>query len=55
MYRLLSLGLSLLMIGLGLAMVVITLVRGNGMLGVILGPMFIAAGAGRIYVFRARG
>ena len=54
-YRRLSLVLSLTMIGLGLAMIVVTLVSGGGMLGVILGPMFIAAGAGRLYVFRARG
>ena len=54
MYRRLSILLSLAMIGLGVAMIVITLVRGGGTLGVILGPMFVAAGAGRLYVARAR-
>ena len=54
-YRRLSILLSLAMIGLGVAMVVVTLVRGGGMLGVVLGPLFVAAGAGRLYVTRARG
>jgi hypothetical protein len=44
--------LSLLLIGLGIAMVVITLVRGGGTLGIVLGPMFVAAGAGRIWATR---
>ena len=55
MYRRLSLLLSLTMIGLGVAMVAVTLIHGGGTLGIILGPMFVAAGAGRLYVFRARG
>ena len=50
-YRLLSLALSLTMIGRGLAMVGVTLARG-GSLGFIIGPLFAAAGAGRIYVMR---
>jgi hypothetical protein len=54
-YRRLSMLLSLTMIGLGVAMVIVTLVRGDGTLGVVLGPMFVAAGAGRLYVSRARG
>lgn len=53
-YRLLSLVLSLTLIGLGVAMVVVTLARGGGSLGLILGPMFVAAGAGRLYVTRTR-
>ena len=55
MYRALSLVLSLTLVGLGVAMVVSTLVRGDGSLGIILGMLFVAAGAGRIYVTRARG
>ncbi len=53
-YRLISLILSLTLIVLGVAMVAVTLARGGGSLGLILGPMFVAAGAGRIYVTRAR-
>jgi hypothetical protein len=51
-YRALSMALSLTLIGLGIAMVVVTIARGGGSLGYLLGPMFIAAGAGRIYVLR---
>jgi hypothetical protein len=54
-HRAVSLVFSLTLIGLGVAMVVVTLVRGGGLLGVILGPMFVAAGAGRLWVYRIRG
>jgi hypothetical protein len=54
-YRRASIVLSVTLIGLGVAMIVITLVRGSGTLGIVLGPMFVAAGAGRLYVTRARG
>jgi hypothetical protein len=37
-------------VALGIAMVVVTIARGGGMLGVVLGTLFVAAGAGRIYV-----
>jgi hypothetical protein len=50
-YRGVSLALSLTMIGLGIAMVGVTIARG-GALGYIIGPMFAAAGVGRIYVLR---
>ena len=50
-YRALSTLLSLTLIGLGVAMVVLSLVRG-GTLGVILGPMFVAVGAGRLWAQR---
>ena len=43
--------LALVMIALGLAMVTVTLIHGFG-IGVILGLLFTAAGAGRIYVMR---
>ena len=48
----LSLLLSLILVGLGVAMVVLTLVQGGGTLGIVLGPMFVAAGAGRIWATR---
>ena len=51
-YRSLSLALSVTLIGLGIAMVAVTVARGGGSLGYLLGPMFVAAGAGRIYVLR---
>jgi hypothetical protein len=54
-YRYVSLVLSCTLIGLGIAMVVRTLAGGGGTVGIILGPMFVAAGAGRLYVLKARG
>jgi hypothetical protein len=54
-YRRASILLSLTLVGLGVAMVVVTLVRGSGTLGIVLGPMFVAAGAGRLYLTRLRG
>jgi hypothetical protein len=46
--------LSSLMVVVGLALVVSTLARGGGplALGVILGLLFVAAGAGRFYLAR---
>jgi hypothetical protein len=50
-HRVASTVLSLTLIGLGVVMVVLSLVRG-GTLGVILGPMFVAVGAGRLWAQR---
>ncbi len=48
--------MSILMIGLGVAMLVVTFAGGGGpaATGVLLGVLFIAAGVGRIYV-QSRG
>jgi hypothetical protein len=43
---------SVTLIVLGVAMLVRALVGGGGTLGVILGPMFVAAGAGRLWAQR---
>ena len=44
--------LSVVLVALGIAMIVSTLVRGGGAtaLGLLLGVLFIAAGLGRLYV-----
>ena len=42
--------LALTMIGLGVAIVVVTIAHGGGEVGVILGTLFVAAGAGRLYI-----
>jgi hypothetical protein len=49
--------LSGVMILLGIAILVSTLARGGGplALGVLLGLLFVLAGAGRLYVERGRG
>ena len=52
-YRGLSQLLAYATIALGLAIVVRTLARGFG-IGVILGALFVAAGAGRLYLLRRR-
>jgi hypothetical protein len=41
------------MIGLGVTMVAITVARGGGV-GILLGALFIAAGAGRLYILRRK-
>jgi len=40
-------------IGVGIALVVVTAVRGGG-IGYLLGLLFVAAGAGRLYVLARR-
>lgn len=44
---------SLLMCGLGLTMTVLTAWRGGGV-GLLLGPLFFAAGLGRLWLLRRR-
>jgi hypothetical protein len=53
-YGALSLVLAVVMIGLGIAIVVVTIVRGGGSIGVALGTLFVAAGAGRLYIVGKR-
>jgi len=38
-------------IGLGVAITIVTLVHGGGV-GLLLGPLFVALGAGRLYLLR---
>ncbi len=45
--------LGIVMIGLGVTMVGITVARGGGV-GILLGALFIAAGAGRLYILRRK-
>jgi hypothetical protein len=52
-YRALASTLALLMIGLGVGMLVFTLSHGGGV-GVLLGALFVSAGAGRLYLMRRR-
>jgi hypothetical protein len=54
-YRSLTQLSSVLMVGLGVTMIVVTLVRAHGFgAGVILGALFIAAGGGRLLLLRRR-
>jgi hypothetical protein len=47
--------LSLVMIGLGLALLVRTLTAGGGQVGILLGLLFVGLGAGRLYLARKVG
>ena len=47
--------LSLVMIGLGLALLVRTLAAGGGQVGILLGVLFVGLGAGRLYLSRKVG
>jgi hypothetical protein len=51
-----TLVMSLLMIGLGVAMIAVTLTNGGGpaAFGLIIGLLFVAAGGGRLWVLRRR-
>jgi hypothetical protein len=53
LYRRLTAGTSLLMVGIGVAMLVIT-ARGGGGIGYLLGALFVGLGLGRLYLLRRR-
>jgi hypothetical protein len=50
-YRQAVVGLAVLMVALGLAMIVVTLAHGFGV-GLLLGVLFVAAGLGRLKLMR---
>ena len=41
-------------IGLGIALIVVTTVHGGGAFGYLIGALFVALGAGRLYLLRPR-
>lgn len=51
-YRLSITVTSLALVVLGVAIVVRTAVAGGGVVGFLLGPLFVAAGLGRLYLSR---
>jgi type IV secretory pathway VirB6-like protein len=52
-YRLAIAAFAVTFIALGVAMTAITAARGGGV-GLLLGPLFVALGLGRIFLLRAR-
>ena len=46
---------AIVVIGLGLALLVVTVVRGGAAFGYLMGILFVALGVGRLYLLRARG
>jgi len=49
-YRSVSSLLAVITVGLGAAILVVTVASGGGSLGLVLGLLFLLAGAGRLYV-----
>ena len=45
---------ALAFLGIGIALVVVTAARGGGLVGYLLGVLFIALGVGRLYLLRTR-
>jgi hypothetical protein len=54
MYRNLVTLMALTMLALGAAMVVVTVVRAGFGIGIVLGLLFMAAGAGRLWMLHGR-
>jgi hypothetical protein len=46
---------ALAFISIGVALIVVTAAHGGGLVGYLLGTLFIAAGAARLYLLRRRG
>ena len=53
-YRTFGFVLALVTLGLGVALLVVTASHGGGQVGYILGVLFLALGAGRLYLVRRR-
>jgi len=43
---------SIVFVGIGFALLVVTAIHGGGVFGFVLGALFIAAGAARLYLLR---
>jgi hypothetical protein len=41
-------------VGIGIALIVVTAARGGGAFGYLIGVLFVALGAGRLYLLRTR-
>jgi hypothetical protein len=54
LYRLGIAAFALVFIGLGIALVIATAVRGGGAFGYLMGCLFVALGLGRLYLLRGR-
>jgi hypothetical protein len=53
-YRLGVAVFAVIFIGIGIALFVVTSVHGGGAFGYVLGTLFVALGAGRLYLLRKR-
>ena len=55
LYRSAVAGLALLFVGIGVALLAVTAANGGGVLGFLLGGLFIALGVGRLSLLRKGG
>ena len=53
-YRLGIAAFSVIFIGIGIALLIITTARGGGTFDYVMGVLFLALGAGRLYLLRRR-
>jgi hypothetical protein len=53
-YRLGVAVFAVVFVGIGVALIVVTAARGGGAVGYVIGLLFIALGAGRLYLLRTR-
>ena len=54
-YRIAVIGFAVAFVGIGVALLVRTAAEGGGVLGFVLGGLFIALGVGRLTIERRRG
>ena len=54
LYRLGVAVFAVVFVGLGLALLVVTALRGGGAVGLVLGALFVALGAARLHLLRRR-
>ncbi len=52
LYRLSIVVFAVVFVGIGIALVVATAAQGGGVLGFVIGPLFVALGIGRIVLLR---
>jgi hypothetical protein len=53
-YRLGVAAFAVVFMGIGVALLVVTSARGGGAFGYVMGVLFLALGAGRLYLLRSR-
>ena len=53
-YRLGIAVFAVVFVGIGVALIVVTAARGGGVIGYVFGLLFVALGAGRLYLLRSR-
>jgi hypothetical protein len=54
-YRRAVLAFSVVFVGIGIALLLVTAAHGGGVVGFVLGALFVALGAGRFTIERRRG